>query len=303
MHNNILILVDMEGCAGITDMKQYDVCREKMAQETERVIRLIEECGNACIAVADCHNDGKNIVDCFSDRGYRCYEHIWSIQDMEKYDAAMLIGFHPKNGEPGFCPHTIRPDIAELFLGEKSIGEVGLMINWLAGHGVPVIFVSGDDAVKKELDGYDCEFYATKKAGEEDLDPQELPEQMRPYIRKALDLPGKERINYDDSPIKVKLIGESYYKWMPRELFSMENDRVVFSDTEEFVSSLFPFCGFLNIAEEYQRLRMSHLVKKVRQSGACVEKDPRGNELLHQRDWRALSDEEISYLYWLSESK
>ena len=101
----------------------------------------------------------------------------------------------------------------------------------------------------------------------------------------------------------MKLIGESYYKWMPRELFSMENDRVVFSDTEEFVSSLFPFCGFLNIAEEYQRLRMSHLVKKVRQSGACVEKDPRGNELLHQRDWRALSDEEISYLYWLSESE
>lgn len=301
MHSNILILTDMEGCAGITDMKQYDVCRQKMIQEAERVIHSIEERENACITVVDCHNDGKNIVEYFTDKGYMCYEHVWSIKSMEKYDCAMLVGFHPKNGETGFCPHTLRPDVDELFLGEKSIGEVELMINWLAGHGVPVIFVSGDDAVKKELDGYDCEFYAVNEARKEYLDQKALLEQMRPHIQKALDLPREKKTHYDDSVIKVRLIGESYYKWMPRELFSLENEMVVFPNTEGFISSLLSFCRFLNVAEEYQRLRMHHLVKKVRRSGIYVEKDCRGRELLNQRDWRALSDEEIDYLYKLTE--
>ncbi len=37
MQSNILIVADMEGCTGVTDMRQYDVCREKMAEEVERV--------------------------------------------------------------------------------------------------------------------------------------------------------------------------------------------------------------------------------------------------------------------------
>lgn len=303
MQNSILIIADMEGCTGITDMKQYNVCREKMIEETERVIQSIEGCGNADITVADCHNDGKNIVKYFTEKGYVCYEHIWSIQNVEKYDCAMLIGFHPKNGEVGFCPHTLRPDVDELFLGEKSIGEVELVINWLAGYGVPVVFVSGDDAVKKELDGYDCEFYAVNEAGKEDLDQQALSEKMRLHIKKALDLPRDKKTHYDNSVIKVKLIGESYYKWIPRELFSIENKMVVFSDTEKFISLLLSFCEFLNIAEEYQRLRMRYLVRKIKNSGVCVEADQRGKGLLNQKDWRALSDEEIEYLYRLLELK
>lgn len=102
MGSNILILADMEGCTGITDMRQYDVCREKMTEEVERVIQVIKECRNAEIAVADCHNDGKNIVEYFTDKGFVCFEHLWSIQNMEKYDCAMLIGFHPKNGRLDF---------------------------------------------------------------------------------------------------------------------------------------------------------------------------------------------------------
>ena len=43
MDKNILILVDMEGCAGVTDMKQYDVCKKKMIEEAERVIQLMTE--------------------------------------------------------------------------------------------------------------------------------------------------------------------------------------------------------------------------------------------------------------------
>lgn len=303
MDKNILILVDMEGCAGVTDMKQYDVCKKKMIEEAERVIQLIEECGNACITVADCHNDGKNIVEYFTDKGYACYEHVWSIQNMEKYDCAMLIGFHPKNGEVGFCPHTLRPDVDELFLGEKSIGEVELMINWLAGHGVPVIFVSGDSAVKEELDDYDCEFYATSDAVKEYSERQQLLVQMKLHIKKALDLPREKKTHYKDSPIKVKLIGESYYKWLPRELFLIDNERVVFPDTENFIFLLLPFCRFLNIAEEYQRLRMHYLVRKAKSSDVCMENDRRGNNLLNKKDWRALSDEEIGYLYRLLETK
>lgn len=303
MRSNILVLADMEGCTGITDMKQYDICKKKMIEETERVIQVIEECGDAEIAVADCHNDGKNIIEYFSNKGYECYAHLWSIQDMKKYDCAMLVGFHPKNGEDGFCPHTLRADVEELFLGEKSIGEVELLINWLAGYGVPVVFVSGDEAVRRELVGYKCEFFATGEAGEGTFSQQAILSQLRPYIKKALDLLGKEKRGYDNSAIKVKLIGESYYKWLPRELFSIEYGMVIFQNTKKFIEILFDFCMFLNIAEEYQRLRMRYLGSIIKRSDVHVEKDQKGKELLYQKDWRALSDEEIDYLYGLLKVK
>lgn len=284
---------------GIADIKQYDFCREKMIEEAERVILSIEECGNACITVADCHNDGKNIVEHFANKGYACYEHIWSIQNPEKYDCAMLIGFHPKNGDTGFCPHTLRPDVDELFLGEKSIGEVELLINWLARHGVPVIFVSGDKEVKKELNDFDCEFFSTTGTENKYSDQQALYKQMQLCIKKALNLSKKIKPHYNNSSIKVKLIGESYYKWLPCELFSIDNEMVVFPDTESFISLLLPFCRFLNIAEAYQRLRMRYLGTEIRKAGVCMEKDNRGNVLLNKRDWRTLSDGEIEYLYGL----
>lgn len=303
MQNNILILADMEGCPGITDMKQYDACRERMIEEVERVIQIIESCGEADITVVDCHNDGKNIVQHFSEEGYICHEHIWSIQNIEQYDCAMLIGFHPKKGSKGFCPHTIRPDVDELYLGEKSIGEVELLINWLAGHGVPVVFVGGDDAVKKELTGYDGEFYASNMVGVELPDGKVLLEQMLPHIKKALDTKHRIVPHYDNCEIRLRLLGESYDKFVPRELFHVRDGLVVFPDTESFIMSLRSLCEFLNIAEQYQGLRMRHLIQKVKKAGFCLEKDAKGKELINQKDWRALSDKDIDYLYGLLETE
>ncbi len=54
-------------------------------------------------------------------------------------------------------------------------------------------------------------------------------------------------------------------------------------------------CRFLNITDQYQRLKMSCLVKRIKKNGAYVEEDPRGEKRLNQKDWRALSDEEIAY--------
>lgn len=160
------------------------------------------------------------------------------------------------------------------FSGRKSIGEVELLINWLAGYGVPVVFVSGDEAVRNELDDYDCEFFATNESGKDTFDRQKVLERMRSHIKRAIDL-SEEKPYYDNSAIKVKLIGESYYKWIPRELFSIEHGMVVFPDTEKFVAKLFTLCMFLNIAEEYQRLRMHHLGRHIKESSVRVEKDCR----------------------------
>lgn len=301
MRNNILILADMEGCAGIKDMRQYDVCRRKMAEEAERVICAIETCEKADITVVDCHNDGRNIVQYFSEKGYICHEHIWSVQNIEQYDCAMLIGFYPKKGAEGVCAHTIRPDVAELYLGERGIGEVELLINWLAGHGVPVVFVSGDEAVKKELDNYGGEFYASNAGGAELPDEKLLSEQITLHVKKALHLKSRIAPHYDNGEIKLRLIGESYDKFVPRELFYVKDGLIAFSDTESFIASLCSLCEFLNIAEQYQRLRMRHLIQKVKKTGVCLEKDTKGKELIEQKDWRELSDKEINYLYGLLE--
>lgn len=234
----------------------------------------------------------EQLVKKAKNRNKEAFEDLMQIQAQSMYKVAKAI---LKNDE------DVLDAMQETALTcwEKSIGEVELVINWLAGHGVPVVFVSGDNAVKKELDGYDCEFYASNEAGKEAFARQALLEKTRPHIKKALELPRERKTHYDISQIKIKLIGESYYKWLPHELFSTDNGMVVFRDTKSFISSILYFCRFLNIAEEYQRLRMRCLVQNIKKCSVCIENDRRGKELLNQKDWRALSDKEISYLYSL----
>lgn len=47
---------------------------------------------------------------------------------------------------------------------------------------------------------------------------------------------------------------------------------------------------------------MRHLIEKVKETGFCMERDVKGKELMNQKDWRALSDRDINYLYGLLET-
>lgn len=291
---NILLVVDMEGCCGIYDMQDIDDCRIKMEREVQYIIDVLHEMGQDKVAVLDCHNDGRNLEKFCLNSKINFYEHIWSIKDAQYYDCAFLIGFHSKKGVDGYFSHTIRSDIADMLLGGKSIGEVGLLINWLSFYDVPVVYISGDQSLRYEIQDYECEFVATKSVKGEKIFLEDIEQDIYKHIERALC--HDKKCGYIEDNIVVKTVGMNYTKYLPEEIFDIREELVVFDNTVEFVDKLKVLCDFLNISGMYQYKRISFLVAKLRKCPAVWADDTRAVELLNRRDWRTLNDEEILYL-------
>jgi D-amino peptidase len=67
------------------------------------------------------------------------------------YDAAFLIGYHGRAGQPGIMSHVFSDLICDLRLNGQSAGE-GALAAALAGyHDIPTVLVSGDDYVCADM--------------------------------------------------------------------------------------------------------------------------------------------------------
>jgi D-amino peptidase len=70
------------------------------------------------------------------------------------YDAAFLIGYHARAGQPGIMSHVYSDLICDVRLNGKSAGE-GVLAAALAGYyDVPTVLVSGDDLVCAEMQAW-----------------------------------------------------------------------------------------------------------------------------------------------------
>lgn len=296
----ILLIADMEGCCGLYDMTDAKECRYRMESELKYILDTLHQMGYVDMAVLDCHNDGKTLMSFCEENNIKFYNHIWSLNDAQKYDCAFLIGFHSKKGVEGYFSHTIRPDIDQVLLGENDIGEVELLINWMAFYGVPVVYISGDESVKSELENYNGEFVATKSIGGKRVCLDYKKADILTHIKSAL---SKEiKMQYVDCRVVIKLVGTNYIKFMPRELFEIDNNAIIFRDTIEFVRKLRLLCDFLNIAEMSQYKRIKLLIQKIKNTHQNLSSDVKANKLLNEYDWRMLDDNDIYYLSRCCES-
>lgn len=160
----IYISADMEGVVGVVSNEQlgpqgfeYARFREFMTQEVNAAIEAAFEAGATEIVVSDSHGNGQNLLieklpkNILLVRSWpRPLMMMQGIDDT--FAGVIFLGYHTgTTNSEGVRAHTISSArLADVKLKGVSVSEAGLNAA-IAGHfNVPVIMISGDDAVVKE---------------------------------------------------------------------------------------------------------------------------------------------------------
>src|SRR5947209_16854841 len=161
------ISIDMEGIAGVVHESQTDPTNPAAAAEYGRFRRLMTSEANAAVegAVAagatrvlvnDSHWFMRNLV---VEELHQAAELLSGdpkphsmVQGIDGgFDAALFIGYHARAGtRNAILDHTYADLIHEARLNGRPVGELGLNAALAGGFGVPVVLVSGDNALAAE---------------------------------------------------------------------------------------------------------------------------------------------------------
>jgi D-amino peptidase len=160
----IYISADMEGVVGVVTQEQlgpsgfeYQRAREFMTEEVKAAIEAAFEAGATEIMVSDSHGNGQNLLIEKLPRNItvvRAFPRpLTMMQGIdETFDGVIFLGYHASTTNPqGVRAHTMSSaTLADVRLNGVSMPEAGLNAA-IAGHfNVPVIMISGDDAIVKE---------------------------------------------------------------------------------------------------------------------------------------------------------
>jgi D-amino peptidase len=164
----VLISVDMEGITGVVSADEcnrgasddYKYFRRIMTHEAGAAVEGALAAGATEIVVRDAHGSGRNILPDLLHKSARLLRD-WSFgpKEMmegidESFGAAVLIGYQASAGRPNaVLEHTWSGRITDLKINGVTLPEAGLNA-LIAGHfNVPVVFVSGDQAVCDQVRG------------------------------------------------------------------------------------------------------------------------------------------------------
>jgi D-amino peptidase len=160
----IYISADMEGVAGAVTGEQlgpsgfeYQRFREFMTQEVNTAVEAAFEAGATEILVSDSHGNGQNLLIEKLPKNVTIVRSwprpLMMMQGIdETFDGVIFLGYHTSTtNSEGVRAHTISSaNFADIRLNGISMPEAGLNAA-IAGHfNVPVIMISGDDAIVKE---------------------------------------------------------------------------------------------------------------------------------------------------------
>ena len=177
----ILVYHDMEGLAGQDDWRtflfshpeKYPEGQKMLAADLNAVIDGLFTGGATQVDVVDAHGSGnpdpdvrRDLLDprakqVFRDKPFDPYV---DITEPNTYDAVVAVAMHAKTGSHGFASHTITLGM-DMLINDKSITESEIVAYSWGRVGVPIIFVSGDDHLQRDLEVMPwIEFVVTKKA-------------------------------------------------------------------------------------------------------------------------------------------
>lgn len=160
----IYISADMEGVVGAVTGEQlgpsgfeYQRSREFMTEEVLAAIRGARAAGATEFLVSDSHGNGQNLlIDRFPKdvQIVRSWPRPFGMMEGidETFDGVFFIGFHSSTSNmEGVRAHTFSSaTLTDVRLNGKSVSEASFNAA-IAGHfGVPVVMISGDDAILAE---------------------------------------------------------------------------------------------------------------------------------------------------------
>lgn len=226
MTGNILIIIDLEGIIGVNDMEDTSENELLLEKEIDCILNSLK--GGESVYLCYDHNDGilpnhnkyKNRV--------RIIQKVNNINFQIRYRGAFLIGFHDKASGNGKFAHTYRDEIEGVFINNKELGEIELIKNLLDYYNIPLLLVSAEKSVVKNLN-YKCVYHEIDRHQEIEKNYTELNER----IRQTCSQEGDRGVYADEKVIVVyrKHVLESCKKYNLKL-------RSIFKDTLDFFSYL-----------------------------------------------------------------
>lgn len=161
----VYVLCDMEGSSGIwrpeqvhPDAAQYAEGRDLMIADVNAAVAGAIDGGATEVVVCDAHiNGGHFALERMDPRA--SYETPTGASPMPSLDASfvglILTGHHAMAGTlNGFLDHTVDPNRWFCFrINGRQVGEIGMEAAYAGHFGVPLLFVSGDEAACHEAEG------------------------------------------------------------------------------------------------------------------------------------------------------
>ncbi|MEY8355599.1 M55 family metallopeptidase [Lachnospiraceae bacterium 54-53] len=214
----LFISADIEGCAGVSfadETHKNEACYQRFAEQmTKEVTAVCEaafEAGVEEIVVKDGHGDASNIdplsmpphVVLIRGKSGHPYNMMYGLDS--SFDAALFVGYHAAAGDPGFSlSHTSTGNSRQIFLNGRIMSEFVLNSYTAASLGVPVILISGDEAIcdstRETVPGITC--VKTKRGtggAAYCVSPVEILEELKGKTKEALKHLEECRISLPDA--------------------------------------------------------------------------------------------------------
>ncbi|WP_068087975.1 M55 family metallopeptidase [Polycladidibacter stylochi] len=175
----ITISVDIEGVAGVCEAAQgvrgnseYESARRLMSEEANAAIRGAFSGGASEVVVADSHGMMRNLLAEELDPRARIISGkprpLSMIEGVQATDAGIvLIGYHAGANHRGVLAHTISGQaFRQITINDVHASETTLFAGYASEIGVPLLAVSGDDALACEVGSQfpSCQCIVVKQA-------------------------------------------------------------------------------------------------------------------------------------------
>lgn len=154
---HVLVIYDMEGLAGQDDIDSfvpshpaYAKGQRLLTDDVNAVVDGLFAGGASAVSVADGHG-GSTQIDILTqelDRRAKMVDRWHSSGD--NYAAVAIVGMHASSGSGGFAAHTWTAGV-EFAINGQALNEAQLIALTQGEHGIPLIFVSGDDRLGAEM--------------------------------------------------------------------------------------------------------------------------------------------------------
>lgn len=211
----VFIAVDMEGATGVAHREHllpggndYERARKWLTSDVNAAVQGAVDAGADEVYVNDGHGNMRNII--IDDLHEAARLVVGPAQsknkplvqvtgiESEKFDAAMLVGFHSRAGTPqGLLSHTwVGMLVHEIRLQGKVAGEALLDAAIIGHYGTPVVLMTGADDACREARadlGDDLITVEVKKALGPSACASLTPRRTAPMIREAAARAVRER--------------------------------------------------------------------------------------------------------------
>lgn len=161
----VFISVDIEGVTGVTSWSEttlgnfdYNQFAEQMTKETIAACEGAIAMGAKEIYIKDAHDSARNIDISKLPRCAKLSRGWTSTPDSmvagidETFDAAIFVGYHSAAGTDGNpLAHTMNTDSNYMLVNGEKASEFLINTYLAANHGVPVVFVSGDQMLCEKV--------------------------------------------------------------------------------------------------------------------------------------------------------